>query len=53
MAKTNYTKVEEILENGLRKMSIDQLFEESEKRPKKKERSTAEAGEPDAEICHP
>jgi hypothetical protein len=31
MAKTNYTKVEEILEQGLRRMSINQLFDESKK----------------------
>lgn len=37
MAKTNYTKVEEILETGLKKMSIEQLFEEAEKSGKKTE----------------
>jgi carbamoylphosphate synthase small subunit len=31
MPKTNFTKVEEVLEQGLRKMSIDQLFEDSAK----------------------
>lgn len=31
MPKTNYTKVEEVLEQGLRKMNIDQLFDETGK----------------------
>lgn len=35
MAKTNYTKVEEIMEQGLRKMSINQVFDDSGKAEKK------------------
>lgn len=50
MAKTNYTKVEEILETGLKKMSIDHLFKESERQKvnegKEKETPENEAASP-------
>jgi hypothetical protein len=32
MAKTNYTKVDAVLTQSLRKMAVDQLFEESSKK---------------------
>lgn len=43
MTKTNYTKVEEILEQGLRKMSINKIFEDSEKAIKQKGESKPES----------